>query len=31
LTIKSKEESSDLVRAHASTPYSKLDIHLLFI
>jgi len=23
LTIKSKEESSDLVRAHASKPYSK--------
>jgi len=22
---------TDLVRAHASTPYSKLDIHVLFI
>ena len=29
--MKSKEESSDLVRAHASKPYSKLGMHLLFI
>jgi len=29
LTVKSNEESSDLVRAHASRPYNKLDIHLL--
>ena len=29
LTVKSSEESSDLVRAHASRPYNKLDMHLL--
>ena len=29
LTVKSSEESSDLVRAHASRPYYKLDMHLL--
>ena len=31
LVIQSKEESFGLVRAHASKPYSKLGMNLLFI